>query len=207
MSTSAKAFGSIAAGIAGNTLSRQTRALLERGDNPRSGQPVWRNSYYEGTIEHRIWKRIGNGTKRDGRRFTGALMAAARRVELESRAKRRETDKGCQNGKLGVIGLEVLQTMVDLVDFMKGRLEPAIATIAERIWPLILGGSFCPSPPSGGRVHRLDTSQQTAGRCVWLRPAGGADYQCVCASHSRKASGMVGPDVQQATYAGMRGRS
>ena len=80
MSTSAKAFGSIAAGIAGNTLSRQTRALLERGDNPRSGQPVWRNSYYEGTIEHRIWKRIGNGTKRDGRRFTGALMAAARRV-------------------------------------------------------------------------------------------------------------------------------
>ena len=92
MSTSAKAFGSIAAGIAGNTLSRQTRALLERGDNPRSGQPVWRNSYYEGTIEHRIWKRIGNGTKRDGRRFTGALMAAARRVELESRAKRRETD-------------------------------------------------------------------------------------------------------------------
>lgn len=178
MSTSAKAFGSIAAGIAGNTLSRQTRVLLERGDNPRSGQPVWRNSYYEGTIEHRIWKRIGNGTKRDGRRFTGALMAAARRVELESRAKRRETDKGCQNGKLGVIGLEVLQTMVDLVDFMKGRLEPAIATIAERI-----GRSY-------SAVHSALRRLQAAGFIDWIRR-----------SRPRDDASGFGPQVEQITNA------
>lgn len=177
-STGAKPFGVLAASVTGKQLPRRTRMLLERGDNPRSGQPVWRNSYTEGTIEQRIWKPIGNGTRRDGRRFTGALMAAARRVELESRAKRRETDPGCQNGKLGVIGLEVLQTMIDLVDFAKGTLEPAIATIAARI-----GRSY-------SAVHAALRRLQAAGFIDWIRR-----------SRPREDAGSFGPQVEQISNA------
>ena len=59
------------------TRTRRTRMLLERGDSPRSGQPGWRNSYTEGTIEDRVWKPINGGKLRDGKRWTGALLKAA----------------------------------------------------------------------------------------------------------------------------------
>ena len=62
MSTSsATAFGILAASITGTKLSRRTRVTLERGNNPHSGQPVWRNSYTEGTIESKVWRPINDG--------------------------------------------------------------------------------------------------------------------------------------------------
>ncbi|WP_375291227.1 hypothetical protein [Qipengyuania sp.] len=151
------AFGTIAAGLLGNKLSRKTRIALERGDNPRSGQPVWRNSYYEGQVEDRVWRRYGDGSKRQGKRATGAIRKAARRFELETRAKRKQTEPGVQNGALGAIGLEVLDTLCELVDFMTGRLEPAIATIAERI-----GRSY-------SAVHLALRRLQRAGFIDWMR--------------------------------------
>ena len=151
------AFGSIAAGLLGTKLSRRTRAALERGDNPRSGQPVWRNSYYEGQVEDRVWRRFGDGSKRQGKRATGAIRKAARRLELETRAKRREVEPGVQNGALGAIGLEVLDVLCELVDFMTGRLEPAIATIAEKI-----GRSY-------SAVHLALRRLQRAGFLDWMR--------------------------------------
>ena len=39
----------------------------------RTFQPVWRNSYYEGQLEDRVWQPVGigraRGSKRAGRRF------------------------------------------------------------------------------------------------------------------------------------------
>lgn len=64
-------------------------ALSVRGDRHRSAQPVWRISYYVGKIEDRIWKAINGGTKRGGRRRTAAILKAAKKLELRTRAKGR----------------------------------------------------------------------------------------------------------------------
>ncbi|MFA7506366.1 MAG: hypothetical protein WCZ28_16830 [Burkholderiaceae bacterium] len=126
-------FGLAAARAAKVTLGRRTRMLLERGDSPRSGEKVWRNSYTEGTIEDRVWKPIHDGTARGGKRWTGALLKAARAFEYRTRLLRREKEPGARNGKLGEIGLEVLAFLYETVDYASGRLEPAIATIAQAI--------------------------------------------------------------------------
>lgn len=129
----ARPFGAVAADIAKTQLGRRTRMLLERGDSPRSGERVWRNSYTEGTIEHQIWKPINDGSTRGGRRWTGWLLKAARSFEYRTRIQRRENDPGARNGALGEVGLEVLACLYELVDYASGRLEPAIATIAAEI--------------------------------------------------------------------------
>lgn len=155
--TTASAFGMLASGIVGNKLSRKTRALLERGDNPRSGQPVWRNSYYEGQIEHRLWRPIGDGTVRGAKRFAGAVIKAARNFERQSRRKRKVDAKGSRTGLLGEVGIEVLEALYDMVDFAKGRLEPAIATIADQI-----GRSY-------SAVHRALKRLRAHGFLHWVR--------------------------------------
>lgn len=129
----ASPFGLIAAKVTGVALSRKTRAFLQRGDSPRSGEKVWRNSYTEGTIEDRVWSKISDGTARGGKRWTGALLKAARALEYRTRRERREQEPGARNGALGEVGLEVLAYLYETVDFLSGRLEPAIATIADEI--------------------------------------------------------------------------
>lgn len=60
-SHNATPFGLAAARVAGIALDRKTRAALTRGDSPRSGEPVWRNSYTIGQIEDRVWRPIRDG--------------------------------------------------------------------------------------------------------------------------------------------------
>ncbi len=98
-----------------------------------TGQPVWRNSYYVGQIESRIWRPVNGGKKRDAARWTGALLKAARKFELESRRQRQEVDPGSRNGSLGQVGIAVLEYLYNTVDYMTGRLEPAVRTIAAEI--------------------------------------------------------------------------
>ena len=129
----ARPFGAIAAAVAGAQLDRQTRARLSRGDSPRSGQPIWRNSYYVGQIEDRIWKPINGGSVRGGKRWTMALLKAAKAFEQRTRAERREKEPGARNGALGPVGLAVLEYLYETVDYATGRLEPAIRTIADEI--------------------------------------------------------------------------
>lgn len=157
MSAGATPIGLLASRIAGKPLSRKTRLLLERGDNPRTGQPVWRNSYTEGTFENRIWKPVNDGSTRGGKRWTGALLKAARAYEIRTRAKRREAEPGTRNGDLGEIGLEVLRYLYELVDYATGRLEPAIATIASEI-----GRSY-------SAVHDALRRLRRAGFLNWIR--------------------------------------
>lgn len=150
-------FGLAAASALGTRLSRKTRAKLTRGDAPRSGEKVWRNSYYEGQIEHRIWKPIRSGSRRDGARWTAALLKKAKEFEFATRLKRRETQPGAENGALGSIGLEVLECLYSIVDYTTGRLEPAIATIAEKI-----GRSY-------SAVHRALVRLRNAQFIGWMR--------------------------------------
>jgi len=149
--------GLLAAGIAKTALSRKTRVLLERGDSRRSGEKVWRNSYTEGTIEDRIWKPIHDGRPRGGRRWTGALLKAARALEYRTRRERREREPGARNGVLGEVGLEVLGWLYETVDYATGRLEPAIATIAEGV-----GRSY-------SAVHEALCRLRAEGFLHWMR--------------------------------------
>jgi hypothetical protein len=153
----ASPFGLLAARITQSRLGRKTRALLERGDSPRSGEKVWRNSYTEGTIEDRVWKRIHDGTARGGKRWVGAILKAARNYEYRTRLKRREKEPGARNGALGEIGLEVLRFLYETVDFATGRLEPAIATIAEEV-----GRSY-------SAVHEALCRLRANGFLHWIR--------------------------------------
>lgn len=150
-------FGLTAAKIANTALGRRARMLLERGDSRRSGERIWRNSYTEGTIEDRIWKPINDGTARGGKRWTGALLKAAKAFEYRTRLQRREKEPGARNGALGEIGIEVLEALYEMVDFASGRLEPAIATVAEAI-----GRSY-------SAVHEALCRLRKEGFLHWMR--------------------------------------
>lgn len=92
----------------------------------RTFQPVRRDSRHAGEREHRMWQPQG-ATKAEARRIHGAVMKAAEFYD------RHNKPPGRWNGPLGAIGLEVLRELQRIVDFKTGRLEPAIATICERI--------------------------------------------------------------------------
>lgn len=127
------AFGRFAFAAAGMVADRATAAGFNPGGNPRTHAPVWRNSYTVGQIEDRVWKPINGGTARGGKRWTKALMKMAEKLELKTRAKRRETDPGARNGDIGDVGLKVLRFLYETVDYATGRLEPSIRTIADEI--------------------------------------------------------------------------
>lgn len=126
-------FGLLAAKITGSQIDRKTRALLNRGDSPRSGQPVWRNSYTVGQSEKQIWRPLNGGKVKDCKRWVGAMLKAAKAFEIKTREERREKEPGARNGDLGVIGIAVLEYLYDRVDYATGRLDPAIRTIAVEI--------------------------------------------------------------------------
>lgn len=150
-------FGKFAHAVAGFRAPRNVRALYERGDNPRSGAPVWRNSYTVGQVEDRVWKPINGGSTRSATRFLKAILNGARRLELATRARRQESDPGCRNGDLGEVGIEVLTFLFDTVDYATGRLEPAVRTIADAI-----GRSY-------SAVHRALVRLRDNGFISWMR--------------------------------------
>lgn len=131
--TSPKPIGQFILAAAGVKPDRATRAFHVRGDSPRSGAPVWRNSYTVGQIEDRIWKPINGGSVRGGKRWAAAMLKAAKKLELSTRAERQQTERGARNGALGPVGLAVLEYLYSLVDFTTGRLEPAVRTIADAV--------------------------------------------------------------------------
>ena len=153
----ARPIGALASAITGFHQDRQTRARLGRGDSPRSGQPVWRNSYYVGQIEDRIWKPINGGTRRGGKRWTAALLKAAKRFELKTRTQRRQVEPGARNGELGDVGIAVLEYLYATVDYATGRLEPAIRTIADAT-----GYAY-------SAVHRALNRLRKHGFIQWMR--------------------------------------
>ena len=91
----------------------------------RTGQPVRRNSFHRGEREHLIWRSLGE-TRADARRFKWALREAAKRLDHTTK------EAGTRMGALGLSGRAVLEALCEIVDDASGRLEPSIATIAEK---------------------------------------------------------------------------
>jgi len=96
------------------------------GKARRTFQPVRRDSRHRGEREDRIWRPLGS-TTRQARRFMGAMLQAAEFYD------ERNKQPGKHNGPLGSIGLRVLRELFRFADWKTGRLEPAIATICERV--------------------------------------------------------------------------
>lgn len=83
-------------------------------------QPVRRHSHMAGRCEGVWWRRTD-------RREVRRVVLAARRYELMGRTK------GRRNGPLGHVGIELLELLVNLVDYRTGRLEPSVAYLMERL--------------------------------------------------------------------------
>jgi hypothetical protein len=92
----------------------------------RTGQPVRRNSYHRGERERLVWRSLGE-TRVEARRFKGAVRKAAQRFDHSTKSP--ETRMG---GVLKLTGLAVLNVLLDIVDDATGRLEPSLATIADK---------------------------------------------------------------------------
>ena len=163
----------------GQILGTATAAKAYRSLDPNTGQPfaVRCNSYYEGTVEQKLWRRIADGTAREGKRLQAAVLRRARELEIRTRRERQKTDTRCRNGVLGGdIGLRVLEAMFELVDYRTGRLEPSVATLAERI-----GRSYA-------ATHAALKRLRDAGFLHWVR-------------RSRKTDNSEGPQIEQITNA------
>lgn len=147
-------------------------------DQRRTGQPVWRNSYSEGQIEDRVWRPIGGGKTRRARRIRGAVMKSARMLERRTKRERQGQTPGTRRGFLGETGIAVLEALWEIVNFATGRLEPAIATLAERT-----GYSY-------SAVHQALVTLRERGFLQWVRRSRPTDNQ-----------GEAGPQVEQITNA------
>jgi hypothetical protein len=99
---------------------------LSPAKRSRSFQPCRRNSYHRGEREAQLWQRIG-ANNRDARRIVAARLKAAEHYDRQGKLA------GKRNGPLGHVALEVLRELYRLVDFKSGRLDPAIATVCDRV--------------------------------------------------------------------------
>jgi hypothetical protein len=86
----------------------------------RTFQPVRRSSYNVGEREDRFYKPIPKSE-------IFARMTAAKSYN------RTHKEAGKRNGPLGHIGIEILEALYAMVCRRTGRLDPAIATICERV--------------------------------------------------------------------------
>lgn len=86
----------------------------------RCPTPVRRRSHFRGRSEGQVWRPTN-------RQETQKILMAAKRYELTER------QKGERTGPLGAVAIEVLEYLVNLIDYRTGRLEPAIGTIMDKV--------------------------------------------------------------------------
>lgn len=99
----------------------QIGTVLERVlDRQRPRVSVRGNSYRRGHCEAVFWRRT------NWQEVQRILLAAKRYERIERRPGRR-------NGPLGPVAIEVLEYLVNLVDYKTGRLEPSIDTLTRRL--------------------------------------------------------------------------
>lgn len=89
-------------------------------DRQRPRVPVRGNSYRRGYCEATFWRRT------NWHEVQRILLAAKRYERIERRPGR------C-NGPLGPVAIEVLEYLVNVVDYKTGRLEPSIDTLMRRL--------------------------------------------------------------------------
>ena len=99
----------------------QIGTVLERVlEEQRARVPVRRYSYQRGRCEVVFWKKTS-------RQEVRCILLAAKRYELTLRRR------GQRCGPLGSVAIEVLEYLVNLVDFRTGRLEPSIDKLMCRL--------------------------------------------------------------------------
>lgn len=99
---------------------------MGRRPGRETGQRVHRYTKTAAGREGRFWQPFN---RKDVARF---LQAAEKYDRLKRLAHRRERN-GRENGAIGHVGMEVLRELLRLIDYKTGRLDPAIATLAQRI--------------------------------------------------------------------------
>jgi hypothetical protein len=110
---------------------------------PHYGQPVRRQSRLAGR-EGLFWKPV---TRQEAR----TMLLAAKRYELASR------EAGSRTGPLGHVALEVLELLVNLVDFRTGRLDPSLDYLKAKL------------KRSKDAIVRALANLRTHGFLDWLR--------------------------------------
>lgn len=146
-------------------------AAQATGYGRTSGQKVHRHTKHQPGQEGRFWQPFS-------RRNSARFLRAAERYDRLQRLRHRADRNGLKNGTLGHIGLEVLRELLRLIDYRTGRLDPAIATIAERVGRSIAA------------VHAALNRLRAHGFLSWLRryvPTG--------------RDGLRGPQVRQTSNA------
>jgi hypothetical protein len=98
----------------------QLGTVIAKVTGKRTHAPVHRNSKPAGKCESAIWR---STTRRDARE----IVLAAKRYEIAMK------QPGKRTGPLGVVALEVLELLTNLVDYRTGRLEPSLDTMMRRL--------------------------------------------------------------------------
>lgn len=108
------------------TIREALEGVREGRADRRTGQQVHRYTKTQRGREGRFWQPFD---RRDVARF----MAAAEKYDRLGRLAHRRERNRRENGSIGHVGLEVLRELLRLIDYRSGRLDPAIATLAQRI--------------------------------------------------------------------------
>lgn len=123
-----------------------------RAPNPDRAK-VRRHSYARGR-EGVFWRSVK-------RQDMKKIVLAAKRYERDTKAK------GCRNGALGHVAIEVLDYMTNLIDYRTGRLEPSLDYLMEKL---------CRSRDA---IVRALKALRTHGFIDWVRryvPTGATGY-------------------------------
>ncbi len=109
---------------AARQLIRQTSAHFA-GRKRGNDREVRRSSYDVDDPRAQVWRRIGDGSKRDGLVWVDAMLQTAREFDLHERAKTPGS-----RGPLSPYTLTVFEALLRrALDFKTGRSEPALLTI------------------------------------------------------------------------------
>lgn len=140
-------------------------ALVTRWTGRRTHAPIRRNSKPAGKCEASFWRRI---TRQDVRQ----IVLAARRYDIAGKAR------GARNGPLGVVAIEVLELLANIVDYKSGRLDPSLDYLMRTL------------RRSRDAIVRALAALRSHGFVDWLRRFEAAD-----------SAGDKGPQVKQASNA------
>jgi DNA-binding MarR family transcriptional regulator len=93
--------------------------LRRMSDGRRTGEKVRRHSYLAGQCEGRIYRPINRRQRR-------WFMKGVELVERHTRTK------GKRTGILGYVAREVMEVLLQTMNYSTGRLDPSLNTLAER---------------------------------------------------------------------------
>ncbi|MCE7798207.1 hypothetical protein LWE61_16840 [Sphingobium sufflavum] len=181
------AFGAIAQGL-----------VCRNKPSRRTEEPVRRNSYDVDDIRARVFRPIGDGTKKGAMQWRDRYLKVAKEYDWAMKKKG-------ERHPLGATAIRVLEALLFLpgLDFKTGRLEPAIATIekqtryggsrppaAEGAWLSVMGAPYRAHRQCAGRRPRRAAGHERLlfrSACT-LRPSAPAPHTAAAQAANRAAT-------------------